>query len=78
MKTPEEFLKDNGFVSAEEIDRQGMIATFLSEMEKGLKTINDCVAHFPIVNEVLASIGKVMETPERVAVLDYMIDRFFP
>jgi len=37
MKTPEEFLKDNGFITADEIDRQGMIATFLSEMEKGLK-----------------------------------------
>ena len=37
MKTPEEFLKDNGFVLAADIDRQGMISTFLSEMEKGLK-----------------------------------------
>ena len=37
MKTPEEFLEENGFTVAEKIDRQGMIATFLSEMEKGLK-----------------------------------------
>jgi len=37
MQTPEEFLKANGFVTADEIDRQGMISTFLSEMEKGLK-----------------------------------------
>ena len=37
MKTPEEFLKENGFVLAAEIDRQGMIDTFISEMEKGLK-----------------------------------------
>ena len=37
MKTPEEFLEDNGFTVAEKIDRQAMIATFLSEMEKGLK-----------------------------------------
>ena len=37
MQTPEEFLKANGFVMADEIDRQGMISTFLSEMEKGLK-----------------------------------------
>lgn len=36
MKTPEEFLKDNGFVAAADIDRAGMISTFLSEMEKGL------------------------------------------
>ena len=37
MKTPEEFLKENGFTLASDIDRQGMIATLLSEMEKGLK-----------------------------------------
>ncbi len=37
MKTPEEFLKDNNFVSAADIDRQAMIGTFISEMEKGLK-----------------------------------------
>ena len=37
MKTPEELLKDNGFVLAEEIDRQAMLASLLSEMEKGLK-----------------------------------------
>ena len=37
MRTPEEFLKDNGFIPAAEIDRQAMIGTFISEMEKGLK-----------------------------------------
>ncbi len=37
MKTPEEFLKSNGFVTAAEIDRQALISSFLSEMEKGLK-----------------------------------------
>ena len=37
MKTPEEFLEENGFTIAEKIDRQGMISTFLSEMEKGLR-----------------------------------------
>ena len=37
MRTPEEFLEENGFVVAEKIDRQGMISTFMSEMEKGLK-----------------------------------------
>ena len=37
MKTPEEFLSENGFVPAADIDRQGLIATFISEMEKGLK-----------------------------------------
>lgn len=37
MKTPEEFLSENGFVAAADIDRQGLIAAFISEMEKGLK-----------------------------------------
>ena len=37
MKTPEEFLEENGFTVAAKIDRQEMISTFLSEMEKGLK-----------------------------------------
>ena len=37
MKTPEEFLSENGFVAAADIDRQALIATFISEMEKGLK-----------------------------------------
>ena len=30
MKTPEEFLEENGFTVAAKIDRQGMISTFLS------------------------------------------------
>jgi hexokinase len=37
MKTPEEFLEANGFVTAAELDRQGLLAAFISEMEKGLK-----------------------------------------
>ena len=37
MQTPEEFLKSNGFVLAADIDRQALIALFLSEMERGLK-----------------------------------------
>lgn len=37
MKTPEEFLEANGFVTAEKTDRQALVAAFLSEMEKGLK-----------------------------------------
>ena len=37
MKTPEAFLEERGFVVADKIDRQAMITTFLSEMEKGLK-----------------------------------------
>ena len=37
MKTPEEFLEANGFVAAADLDRQALLADFLSEMEKGLK-----------------------------------------
>ena len=37
MKTPEQFLEENGFVSAADIDRAGLLAAFISEMEKGLK-----------------------------------------
>ena len=36
MQTPEEFLQSNGFTLAADIDRQALINTFLSEMEKGL------------------------------------------
>ena len=36
MKTPEEFLKENNFPLAGEIDRAQMLAAFMSEMEKGL------------------------------------------
>ena len=36
MRTPEEFLREGGFVPAAEIDRQGIIGAFISEMEKGL------------------------------------------
>ena len=37
MKTPEEFLKDHGFVLAGDIDRQAMIGAFMEEMRKGLE-----------------------------------------
>ena len=37
MKTPEEFLEANGFVTAEKTDRQAIITALLSEMEKGLR-----------------------------------------
>ena len=36
MKTPEDFLRERGFVAAAEIDRDALISTFVSEMEKGL------------------------------------------
>ncbi len=37
MKTPEEFLSAHGFAAASELDRQELLLSFLSEMEKGLK-----------------------------------------
>ena len=37
MKTPEEFLKENGFVLAQDIDRTKLLNDFISEMEKGLR-----------------------------------------
>ena len=37
MKTPEEFLKEGGFVTAQELNRDRLLADFISEMEKGLK-----------------------------------------
>ena len=37
MKTPEEFLKENGFTLAQELDRSKLLNDFISEMEKGLR-----------------------------------------
>lgn len=37
MRTPEEFLEDHKFITADKIDRQALILSFVSEMEKGLK-----------------------------------------
>ena len=36
-KTVEDFLRENGFVTAAELDRQALLVSFISEMEKGLK-----------------------------------------
>ena len=47
MKTPEEFLKENGFTLAADIDRAAMIATFVSEMEKGLAGQPSSLAMIP-------------------------------
>ena len=66
MKTPEEFLKSNGFVSAAEIDRQALISTFLSEMEKGLKGEPSSLLMIPTYVGVD---GKIPEGA-RAAVLD--------
>jgi len=66
MKTPEEFLKANGFVTAAEIDRSGLIATFLSEMEKGLKGEKSSLMMIPTYVGVN---GKIPEGA-KAAVLD--------
>ena len=36
-KTPEQFLEENGFVAAADLDRAALLSAFISEMEKGLK-----------------------------------------
>ena len=66
MKTPEEFLKGNGFVVAADIDRESMIRDFLSEMEKGLKGEQSSLMMVPTFVGVD---GKVPEGA-RAAVLD--------
>ena len=66
MKTPEEFLKDNGFTLAADIDRQALIAEFLSEMEKGLKGEKSSLAMIPTYVGVN---GKIPEGA-KAAVLD--------
>lgn len=64
--TPEEFLQANGFIMASDIDRQGMVATFLSEMEKGLKGEESSLRMIP------AYVGVNGKIPEgaKAAVLD--------
>ncbi len=66
MKTPEEFLKDNNFVAATDIDRQAMIGTFISEMEKGLRGEPSSLMMIP------AYVGVNGKIPEgaKAAVLD--------
>jgi hexokinase len=66
MMTPEEFLKANGFTMAADIDRQSMITTFLSEMEKGLKGDSSSLRMIP------AYVGVNGKIPQgsKAAVLD--------
>ena len=66
MMTPEEFLAANGFETADRIDRQAMISTFLSEMEKGLKGDPSSLRMIP------AYVGVNGKIPEgaKAAVLD--------
>ena len=66
MKTPEEFLSENGLATAAEIDRQGLLSAFLSEMEKGLKGEESSLRMIPTYVGVD---GKV-KPGDKAAVLD--------
>ncbi len=37
MKTPEQFLEENGFVAAADLDRAALLSAFISEMDRGLR-----------------------------------------
>ena len=66
MKTPEEFLKDHGFTPAAEIDRQTLVATFLEEMERGLKGEKSSLMMIP----TYVGVGGKVPAGAKVAVLD--------
>lgn len=66
MLTPEEFLRENGFVEAAAIDRQRLIGLFLDEMEKGLAKKESSLLMIPTY---LKAEGHV-EAGARAAVLD--------
>ncbi len=66
MKIPEDFLRDNGFTPAAEVDRQSLIRSFLAEMDKGLSGEPSSLMMVPTF------VGVNRKVPEgtRVAVLD--------
>lgn len=66
MKTPEDFLKDHGFVSAEDIDRPLFLREMLSEMEKGLKGEASSLMMVP----TFVSTSTRIKEGEKVVVLD--------
>ncbi len=66
MKTPEEFLKDNGFVAADEIDRQALVSAFLDEMERGLAGQTSSLMMLP----TYVGVGGRVAPGTKVAVLD--------
>ena len=66
MKTPEDFLRENGFVAAAEIDRDALISTFISEMEKGLAGEPSSL---PMIPSYVGVDGKIPQG-SKVAVLD--------
>lgn len=66
MLTPEEFLKENGFPIASEIDRDSLIRVFVKEMEAGLKKEPSSLL---MVNTFVGIKGDV-EPGKKVVVLD--------
>ena len=66
MKTPEQFLAENGFVTADELDRQTLVAAFLSDMEKGLKGEKSSLMMVP----TFVGVEGKAKAGARVAVLD--------
>ncbi len=66
MKTPEEFLEDNHFVRAEDIDRQALILSFLSEMRKGLAGEASSLMMVP----TYVGVNGAVPAGEKVVVLD--------
>ena len=65
MQTPEDFLEANGFVS-QQLDRSALVATFLKEMEAGLKGEPSSLAMIPTYVSPSGDLKR--DTP--VAVLD--------
>ena len=65
MQTPEEFLEANGLVS-KTLDRSALVATFLKEMEAGLKGEASSLAMIPTYVSPSGELKR--DTP--VAVLD--------
>ena len=63
MKTPEEFLKENGFTPAAEIDRQELIGTFISEMEKGLRGEKSSLMMIPMALFIMPSVFIIIFVP---------------
>ena len=66
MKTPEDFLAENGFTVAREIDTQALVSAFMREMERGLRGEESSLLMVPTYVGVSARIP----AGARVAVLD--------
>ena len=66
MRTPEDFLRENGFTVAAELDRQALISAFVSEMEKGLRGEESSLLMVP----TYVGVSGRVRAGSRVAVLD--------